>query len=167
MVSPVDCPFLAGPAITDQRFFVGRQESLKILRDRLTGAQPISINIVGRHRTGKSSLLLHFVNTYRQRVENPDRFIVVYLSLQSAACDTQDKFYGSIAKLLAVHIPNNHRALQKLLTGKQWDSMKFNELVKMCKGQGFYLFYVSIILKNYWSVRNNFLIIFMTIYVLW
>jgi hypothetical protein len=136
-VSSKDCPFYAGSKITDPRFFVGRRDLLKTLCDRLTGAQPTSINIVGRHRTGKSSLLLQFVNTFRQRVENPDRFLVVYLSLQDAGCDTQDKFYGSIAKLLAVYIPVNNRALQKLLTVKQWDSIKFNQLIQACKQQEF------------------------------
>jgi AAA+ ATPase superfamily predicted ATPase len=136
-VSSKDCPFYAGSKITDPRFFVGRRDLLKTLCDRLTGAQPTSINIVGRHRTGKSSLLLQFVNTFRQRVENPDRFLVVYLSLQDAGCDSQDKFYGSIAKLLAVYIPSNNRALQKLLTVKQWDSIKFNQLIQACKQQEF------------------------------
>lgn len=140
MVSPVDCPFLAGPAITDQRFFVGRQESLKILRDRLTGAQPISINIVGRHRTGKSSLLLHFVNTYRQRVENPDRFMVVYLSLQSAACDSQEKFYRAITKAFLGNIPSGatveiQQAIQIRLREQDWDQLKFNDLIQYLKEQ--------------------------------
>jgi hypothetical protein len=140
MVSPVDCPFLAGPAITDPRFFVGRQESLKILCDRLTGAQPISINIVGRHRTGKSSLLLHFVNTYRQRVENPDRFMVVYLSLQSAACDSQEKFYRAITKAFLGNIPSGATAeiqqeLQIRLREQDWEQLKFNDLIQYLKEQ--------------------------------
>lgn len=140
MVSPVDCPFLAGPAITDQRFFVGRQESLKILRDRLTGAQPISINIVGRHRTGKSSLLLHFVNTYRQRVENPNRFMVVYISLQSAACESQEKFYRAITKAFLGNIPSGatvgiQQALQTRLREQDWDQLKFNDLIQYLKEQ--------------------------------
>ena len=50
MLSSSDCPFYAGSTINDPRFFVGRQESLQVLRDRLIGAQPSSINIVGRHR---------------------------------------------------------------------------------------------------------------------
>ncbi len=131
-----DCPFYAGATISDPRFFVGRHESLQILRDRLTATQPTSINIVGRHRTGKSSLLLHFVNTYRQRVSNPDRFAVVYLSLQNAACDTQTKFYGRIAQLLAANIPWNQWRLQRMLAAKEWEQVKFNELIQEFKNQG-------------------------------
>jgi AAA+ ATPase superfamily predicted ATPase len=136
MSSNPDCPFHAGSAIIDPRLFFGRQESLKVLRDRLMGVQPTSINIVGRRRTGKSSLLLHFVNTFRQRVSNPDRFAVAYLSLQNAACDTEAKFYGSIAKILSANIPSEQRQLQKMLGGKQWEQIKFNELIQAFKKQG-------------------------------
>ena len=130
-----DCPFYTGSTISDPRFFVGRKENLQILRDRLTGVQPTSINIVGHHLTGKSSLLLYFVNTYRQRVSNPDRFAVVYLSLQNAACHTQAKFYRCIAQLLAANIPSNQRRLQRMLAAKEWEQVKFNELIQEFKNQ--------------------------------
>ena len=139
MLSPSDCPFYAGAAISDPRFFVGRQESLKIIDARLTGVLPTSINVVGRHRTGKSSLLLHFVRTYRQRVSNPDQFVVVYLSLQNAACDTQAKFYGSIAQLLEFNLPSQQRQLQRMLRQKmrqkKWQTDTFNKLIEAFKPQ--------------------------------
>lgn len=95
-----DCPFFAGSTITDPRFFVGRREALKLLSDRMQGSQPTSINVVGRHKTGKSSLLVHFQQTYGQRVTNPDGYRVAYLSLQNSACETEEKFYREIAKEL-------------------------------------------------------------------
>jgi AAA+ ATPase superfamily predicted ATPase len=131
-----DSPFHVGSAIDDPRLFVGRQEILKLLRDRLTGAQPTSINIVGLRRTGKSSLLLHFANTYRQRVSNPDRFAVAYLSLQDAACNTQAKFYGSVAKVLSANISPEQRELQRILRVKEWEQVKFNEVIQAFKSQG-------------------------------
>ncbi|MGB2926755.1 MAG: TniB family NTP-binding protein, partial [Limnothrix sp.] len=95
-----DCPFFAGSTITDPRYFVGRREALKLLSDRMQGSQPTSINVVGRHKTGKSSLLVHFQQTYGQRVTNPDGYRVAYLSLQKSACETEEKFYREIAKKL-------------------------------------------------------------------
>ena len=64
-------PFMAGPKITDPRLFVGRNEELHTIASRLTGEQPVSVNIVGRRRIGKSSLLYHFFQTYEQRVPEP------------------------------------------------------------------------------------------------
>lgn len=51
--SPQKFPFVAGSAINDPRFFVGRQDELKFIKDRMTGAQPTSVNVVGRHKIGK------------------------------------------------------------------------------------------------------------------
>ena len=134
--SPDDSPFYVGSALSDPGLFVGRQECLNLLRDRLIGAQPTSINIVGRRRTGKSSLLLYFVNTVRQRVGEPDRFAVVYLSLQGAGCDSQERFYRAVAQALAANIASSQRSLQKLLAAKEWEQGKFNQAIEACKAQG-------------------------------
>jgi hypothetical protein len=134
-----DCPFYAGSRISDPRFFVGREESLKLICSRLRQVQPSSINIVGGHRTGKSSLLLHFVNTYQQRVDDPHRFLVVYLSLQEAPCKTQEKFYTRITGLLATKAATNlswrQWQLQNKLRANQWTPDQFNQVIKELKNQ--------------------------------
>jgi hypothetical protein len=91
------CPFMAGSKITDPRFFVGRKEELQTITSRMTAAQPVSINVVGRRRIGKSSLLYHFFQTYEQRVAEPTRYAVIYLSLQDARCQREDGLYQAIA----------------------------------------------------------------------
>ena len=96
-----DCPFYAGSTITDPRFFVGRRDVLTLLFDRMTSPQPASINIVGRHKTGKSSLLKHFEQTYWQRISNPDRYRVGCLSLQNSACQTEQNFYRAVMNELS------------------------------------------------------------------
>ena len=95
------CPFVAGARITDPRLFVGRREELRVLRDRMTGAQPTSLNLYGERRMGKSSLLYHFFQTWPQRVSDPSRYVVVYLSLQEARTRTEEQFYRAVAESLA------------------------------------------------------------------
>lgn len=125
-----DCPFYAGSTIDDPRLFIGREDALKTLCNGLTGVQACSINVVGMHRTGKSSLLVHFCNTYRQRVPEPDRFIVVYLSLQQAACHrSPESFFSTVAKVLKQQTPVHSYSLEKLLKTRQWDQAKFKELL--------------------------------------
>ena len=102
-----DCPFYAGSTIEDPRFFIGRRDLLKLLSDRMQSSQPTSINIVGRHKTGKSSLLIHFQQSYRQRVKNPELYKVIYLSLQDVACQTEQSFYGEIIKAVGAQQDSN------------------------------------------------------------
>lgn len=92
------CPFVAGPMITDPRLFVGRKEEIRMILSRMEGAQPISINIVGERRIGKSSLMYHIFQTYDQRVSRPAQYVVAYLSLQSLSPQTAAEFYRAVAR---------------------------------------------------------------------
>ena len=94
------CPFVAGPKIDDPRCFVGREEELRTLAARMSGAQPISVNVVGERRIGKSSLLWQFTQTWAQRVDEPARYAVVFVDLQSNDPPTEDAFFQLLAKTL-------------------------------------------------------------------
>ncbi len=94
-------PFIAGSTIKDSRFFVGRKDELQVLISAMTKTQPVSVNVVGRRRIGKSSLLYHFFQTYEQRLDPPNnRFVVIYISLQHVQCQWQDGLYQTIARQL-------------------------------------------------------------------
>ncbi|WLE98406.1 MAG: AAA family ATPase [Candidatus Electrothrix communis] len=94
------CPFIAGPMITDPSRFVGRREELSLLARRMDGAQPTSVNVIGERRMGKSSLLYHFFQTWEQRVNNPTRFVVVYLDLQAKTPPSESAFYQALGRAL-------------------------------------------------------------------
>lgn len=83
--------------ITDPRYFVGCREALDFLSSKMTAAQPTSINVVGKSKMGKSSLLYHFCQTYEQRVQRygkqPNDYAVVYLSMQEDRCRDEERFY--------------------------------------------------------------------------
>lgn len=103
------CPFVAGPKITDPRLFVGRAAELRQLAAVMEGAQPISLNVVGERRIGKSSLLYHFMQTWEQRVQAPHRYVVIYLSLQEAAAQTEAGLYAALAGRLLARPAVQHR----------------------------------------------------------
>jgi tRNA U34 5-carboxymethylaminomethyl modifying GTPase MnmE/TrmE len=71
---------------------------------RMAGAQPTSVNIVGKPRMGKSSLLHHICQTYEAMVQRynrkPQDFVVVYLSLQEVQCRREISFYEAVADRL-------------------------------------------------------------------
>jgi hypothetical protein len=101
--SAAGCPFLAGPMITNPRFFVGRQAELDMMTSRMIGVQPISINVVGERRIGKSSLLYYFARTWTPQIQPNSRSIVIYLSLRAAHCQRRLSFYQAVARKLLQH----------------------------------------------------------------
>jgi len=125
------CPFVAGSRIIDPRLFVGRRDELRVLRDRMTGAQPTSLNLYGERRIGKSSLLYHFFQSWTQRVSAAERFVVVYLSLQDARTDTEEAFYRAVALGLAERpgIQSHPNARNSLRTSR-WDRQAFNSAIE-------------------------------------
>jgi hypothetical protein len=98
--SPASCPFVAGSKIEDSWRFVGRKQELHAIASRMSGVQPTSVNVVGDKRIGKSSLLYHFSQTWEQRVPEPSRYVVIYLSLQDADCHSEIGFYQAVAEAL-------------------------------------------------------------------
>lgn len=119
-------PFVAGSKITDPQFFVGRKEELQTITSRMTGVQPVSINVVGRRRIGKSSLLYHFFQTYEQRVPEPTRYVVIYLSLQDARCQSEDGLYQAISRQLWHHLTvQRNPALIEPLRVKPFNRLAF------------------------------------------
>jgi uncharacterized protein len=93
-------PFVAGARLQDLQKFVGREEELRAIASLMSGDQPTSVNIVGDRRIGKSSLLYYFSLTWHKRVLNPNYYVVVYLSLQGATCQSERNLYQAITREL-------------------------------------------------------------------
>lgn len=97
------CPFVAGPKITDLRLFVGRREVLQELASRMSAAQPMSVNLVGERRIGKSSLLYAFTQLWDQHIPRETRwraYVVIYLDLQEIRPRSTEHFYRAILEAL-------------------------------------------------------------------
>ncbi|MEO1427921.1 MAG: ATP-binding protein [Cyanobacteria bacterium J06633_8] len=90
--------FIAGPMLQYPEQFVGRKQELRAIVSRMEGSQPTSLNIVGEHQIGKSSLLYYFFLTWEQRVSQPENYVVIYLSLQNAHCQREKDFYQVVAQ---------------------------------------------------------------------
>ncbi|MBD2598627.1 ATP-binding protein [Nostoc spongiaeforme FACHB-130] len=130
-------PFVAAGMIEDSRLFVGRKDELHAIASRMGGAQPTSINIVGEKRIGKSSLLYHFFLTWEQRVQNPSRYVVIYLSLQSVHCQREENFYLAVAQeLLNFSNVATNQALSDPLRIRPLDRVAFSDAIREWKRQG-------------------------------
>ena len=107
--------------IDKPQYFVGREAELDYITSRIMGIGSNSINVVGKRGIGKSSLLYRFYQTYEKRVENPSRYIVIYLNLQDYQTQRENGFYLAAARQLL-----NHplvKAKPELI--KPWKNIKF------------------------------------------
>lgn len=130
-------PYVAGPRIEDPKLFVGRQEELHQIATLMSGSQPISINVVGGPRIGKSSLLYHFAQTWDQRVANPKHYVVIYLPLHETRCEREDQFYQAVADGLLKQRPvQSNEALQRPLRGTLLNRQSFSAAMAQWRGRG-------------------------------
>ena len=130
-------PFVAGSKITEPRLFVGRKKELQAITSRMTAVQPVSVNVVGRRRIGKSSLLYHFSQTYEQWVPEPTRYVVIYLSLQDSRCQREDGLYQAVARELWHNLTvQRNPALIEPLRVKPFNRLAFCAAMGQYKRQG-------------------------------
>lgn len=131
-------PFLVGSMITDPRYFVGRQAELDTLTSRMTGSRVISLNVVGKQRIGKSSLLHHFFQTYEQRVQHPSRYVVIYLNLRDSQCQREKGFYLAVTRQLLTHpsVTGKRELIRPWKNIKSLDRQSFSVAMGEWKRQG-------------------------------
>ena len=102
----MSCPFVAGSKIEDSSRFAGRREELKFLADRMSGSQPVSVNVVGERLSGKSSLLQHFTDIWPHLGPDSSRFLVVFICLRLNKPKTEAEFYQTLAAALHDKLPD-------------------------------------------------------------
>jgi len=135
-------PFFYGGRIEDPRHFVGRKAELQYIFDRLESVvqtgQPQSISVVGPRRIGKSSLLYHLTQVYRQRLSEPESYLCTYLDLESAACQTLSDLLGTALQRLLEQVREKkgkaarklRKRLQYIQSGHAVTLVEFEETVK-------------------------------------
>lgn len=136
-----DNPFHVGSRITDSRYFVGRHDALCNLADRVTQDQPTNVNLVGARRIGKSSVLGQFCRTAEQlivqRGKDAGRYVVVYLSLRAAQCQSRLGFYRAVARvLLGRPVVASRAELSEPLNVEELDQMGFRAVLERWQGAG-------------------------------
>jgi len=131
------CPFIAGPKIEDPALFAGRAEELRLLAARMSGSQPVSVNVAGERLSGKSSLLWHFTQEWARYVPEPARFAVAYINLQQVKPATEAEFYQALAQALGkLPAVEQRMPLRAALAKFSGGSKEFSEVLDALAGQG-------------------------------
>ncbi|NQE36608.1 AAA-like domain-containing protein [Microcoleus asticus] len=135
--SPSPCPFSAPSMLKKPDCFVGRKDELKFIQSQMTGPQPTSINIVGPHKIGKSSLLWRFYQNcrnHRQYASSP--YAVIYLSFQDGECQEENTFYQAVAqKLSEVPVIKAKPSLVTAFQAANWERSTFAKAIRLCEAE--------------------------------
>ncbi|WP_445312306.1 AAA-like domain-containing protein [Microcoleus vaginatus] len=135
--SPSPCPFSAPSMLKKPDCFVGRQEELRFIQSQMTGPQPTSVNIVGPHKIGKSSLLWRFYQICRNHPQYASsRYAVIYLSFQDGECQEENTFYQAVAqKLSEVPVIQAKPSLVTAFQAVDWNRSTFAKAIRLCEAQ--------------------------------
>ena len=102
----------------------------------MTGPQPTSVNIVGQHKIGKSSLLWHFYKLRNHPRNNFSPYAVIYLSFQDGECQEENSFYQKVAQLLSeVPIIQTKPSLVTAFQAPDWTRSTFAKAIRLCEAQ--------------------------------
>jgi hypothetical protein len=131
------CPFITGPKIEDPALFVGREEELRLLAARMSGSQPVSVNVAGGRLSGKSSLLWYFTKEWARYVPDPARFVVVSINLQQVKPATETEFYQALVQALRkLPAVEQITPLRSTLAHFSGGSREFGDVLDVLAGQG-------------------------------
>lgn len=93
-------PFSDRSMITDPARFFGRVDEKRAIFNALAAPKPQCVSIIGERRIGRSSLLKHIEQTYRQHLPRAHDYHFAYLDLARDTCRTPDEFYAETAQAL-------------------------------------------------------------------
>ncbi|MEH1965525.1 MAG: ATP-binding protein [Nostoc sp.] len=119
--------------ITESNLFVGRIKELKQMTGCMSLRNPMSINIYGEERIGKSSLLYQF-----SQLQNDHQCEVIFIDLQQASCNSEVGLYKEVARKLkeSPHVQNKQTLAQLFPINPPLDRQGFEHAVRESKTQG-------------------------------
>lgn len=110
-------PFITGPPITEPRYFFGRRKELKRLFNLLKRHPLQNAAIIGKLRTGKTSLLRYLQNITTTPVTElrpgqksdwlpyPEQYNWIFIDFQDSRMASKERFLRSILAGLGLEIP--------------------------------------------------------------
>jgi len=123
-------PFFYGGRIENPNDFIGRKAELRVIFSALetfSAGQAQHISIVGERRIGKSSLLYNIIQTYQQRLNQPDCYRFIFVDLEGPNSHSLHGLLGFILKNL--NLPaSNHPSLSEFADALE----KLHDKRKIC-----------------------------------
>jgi len=125
-------PFTFGNPIRERGRFIGRQEELRQVVNRLLSSAHESTSIVGERRIGKTSLLMHMADKSAASLLGlePDRFCLIYIDFQGLVDITPQRFWGRVFTRMARTIsdPNLRAQIETLQKDNTYELFDLEDL---------------------------------------
>ncbi|MBI4200348.1 MAG: hypothetical protein HY535_07745 [Chloroflexi bacterium] len=156
MTEPLN-PFTYGNPISDPRRFYGRSRELEQVFSRLRDPEFESTSVVGEHRMGRSSLLLHTAHpdVVRQRGLDPNTYIFVYAHLDVIpSTGTPARFYNYVLRRIGSVIRDQELAdlLRQLSQREAVDAYDLEDLFDLVDRKELY---IVLLLDDFENIASN------------
>jgi len=127
-------PFTFGNPIREPERFIGRQEELRQVVNRLLSSAHESTSIVGERRIGKTSLLMHLADKSAaiQLGLVPERFRLIYIDFQGLVDITPQRFWSRVLTRMGRSIsdPKLHSQIEAL---QKQEDIELFDLEDLCE----------------------------------
>ena len=128
-------PYLGRTTITDPNDFLGRREEIENIYERIKSKVPQSVAVVGERKMGKSSLLYYIYHERDKYLDNPEKYIFIFIDIQGVTINSRDEFF----KLLLSRLRENENLRDRIVEDKGNNHENIEETVSKLDGDGYKL----------------------------
>lgn len=128
-------PYLGRTTITDPDDFFGRREEIENIYERIKSKVPQSVAVVGERKMGKSSLLYYIYHEKDKYLNNPEKYIFIFIDIQGVTINSRDEFF----KVLLKRLRENENLREIIVEDKGNDHENVKETVSKLDGDGYKL----------------------------
>jgi signal recognition particle GTPase len=126
-------PYLGRTTITDPDDFFGRREEIENIYERIKSKVPQSVAVVGERKMGKSSLLYYIYHEKDKYLDNPEKYIFIFIDIQGVTINSRDEFF----KLLLSRLRENEKLQDIIVVDRRRDDHEnVKETVSKLDGDG-------------------------------
>jgi AAA+ ATPase superfamily predicted ATPase/DNA-binding transcriptional ArsR family regulator len=102
-------PYTNRVMIRDKRFFFDRSEEIEKIFSLIGADRPQSVSVIGKRKTGKSSLLFHVFNKEiaQKHIPSIDDYIFAFVDLQEKREMDVEQFFELLQREIRSHMPDD------------------------------------------------------------
>ncbi|MCK5187116.1 MAG: AAA-like domain-containing protein [Deltaproteobacteria bacterium] len=126
-------PYLWRTTIKDPADFYGRNEEIEYIYERIGSKTPQSIAVVSERKMGKSSLLYYIYHEKDKHLDNPEKYIFVFIDIQGEIINSRDDFF----KVLLKRLRENEEHRDKIVLDNRDNHKNIEETVSQLDIDGY------------------------------
>ena len=126
-------PYLWRTTIKDPADFYGRNEEIEYIYERIGSKTPQSVAVVSERKMGKSSLLYYIYHEKDKHLDDPKKYIFVFIDIQGEIINSRDDFF----KVLLKRLRENEKHRDRIVLDNRDNHKNIEETVSKLDGDGY------------------------------